>query len=574
MNRVRVVFSLITLVFLAIWGRLFYWQIVKSDQLTALAEDQYLSSFSVPARRGEILANDGYPLVTNQPAFLAYIQKNQLEQSAKQVAQKIAPLVVQIPEGSESAKLLEKKLKQTTETLISRIQNPKTVWVPVARKLDQEQKQALEKLNISGLGFEETEKRLYPEASMSAHLLGFVGKDEQNQDQGYFGLEGFYNLDLSGRPGLKYEEKDALGKPIIWGDFYAVEPKAGSSLRLHLDRGIQFMVEQELKTAVERHQAESGSVVILNPKTGAVLSMASYPAYDPQDYGKYPDLYKNPVVAATYEPGSTFKPLVMAAALEAGAVARNDKCSDCDGPRQIGKYTITTWNQEYHPQASMDEVLLYSDNIGMIWVAERLGLEKTFEYVNKFGFGEETGIDLQEEARAILKPKSKWGQVGLATTSFGQGLAVTRIQMVRAIAALANQGKLMEPQVVSQVVDGQQAIEIKPKVVRQVVSPETAKIITDMMVNTVDKSALSKLNTKGYKIAGKTGTSQIPISGHYDENKTIASFVGFGPADEPAFVMLVTLKEPKSSPWGAVTAAPLFFKISNKLLFYLGIPPS
>jgi len=206
-------------------------------------------------------------------------------------------------------------------------------------------------------------------------------------------------------------------------------------------------------------------------------------------------------------------------------------------------------------------------------VGEKLGLDKLLDYLHQFGFEAKTGIDLQEELAPSLKPDNKWGQIGLATASFGQGIAVTRIQMLRAVAALANQGRLVEPRLVAKIKDEDKLIELQSKVIRQVIKPETARIITDMMVRAVKDGEAKWAVPKGYKIAGKTGTSQIPIKGQYDDEKTITSFVGFAPADRPKFVMLVTLREPTSSPWGSETAAPLFFRITQKLFLYFNIPP-
>jgi len=302
--------------------------------------------------------------------------------------------------------------------------------------------------------------------------------------------------------------------------------------------------------------------------------MASLPNYDPAYYWKYDkSLFPNPVIASSYEPGSTFKVLVMAAAIDSGVVSPETRCDKCSGPRNISGYTIRTWNDKYFPNSTMTEIIQHSDNVGMVFVSEKLGKEKLLAYIKNFGFGKPTGIDLQEEVSPPLRPDSEWKPIDLATASFGQGIAVTPLQMVRAVGAIANKGKLVKPFVVKKIIGEDKEKEIPLPEGVQVIKASTAAIITEMMVNAVDNGEAKWAKPKGFRIAGKTGTAQIPVAGHYDEEKTIASFVGFAPADEPKFVMLVTLREPTSSPWGSETAAPLWFDIASELFTYFGILP-
>ena len=368
-------------------------------------------------------------------------------------------------------------------------------------------------------------------------------------------------------------EKDATGKPIPAGVLDGFPAQDGRNLKLHLNRSIQLMVETKLAHALDKYGAISGEVAIMDPHTGGIIALASLPKYDPAQYTQFdPALYKNPLIANTYEPGSTFKVLVMAAALNEGLVSADTRCDDCSQPLTIGKYTIRTWNDEYRPNLSMTDVIVHSDNIGMVFVGQQLGKDNLVKYLDSFGIGQPTDIDLQEETSPKLALKQKWGDIDLATASFGQGIAVTGIQMLTAVSAIANQGQLMKPHIVDQVV-GDKAITIAPKIIRRVISSKTAQQITDMMVAAVDQGEAQWTKLKGYKIAGKTGTAQIPVAGHYDEEKTVASFVGFAPADNPKFVMLVKLREPQSSPWAAETAAPLWFSIAKDLLLYYNIPP-
>jgi cell division protein FtsI/penicillin-binding protein 2 len=312
----------------------------------------------------------------------------------------------------------------------------------------------------------------------------------------------------------------------------------------------------------------------MEPETGEVLGMAAVPSYDPADHVNFEkSLYVNPVVAAAFEPGSILKVLVMASAIDARGVEPETKCGRCGGPREIGGYKIETWNQKYYPESTMKEIIQHSDNVGMVFVAEELGRSKLVTYLKNFGLGEVTGIDLQDEASPRLRPENQWKSIDLATVSFGQGVAVTPIQMIQAVGAIANGGAMMKPFVVKEVREENVVSKVKPVMVRRVIKSETGKIITEMMVNAVDQGEAKWAKPKGYRIAGKTGTAQIAVAGRYDEEKTVASFVGFAPAEKPRFVMLVTLQEPVFSPWGAETAAPLWFEMAAELFTYYGISP-
>lgn len=586
MWRIKILFFILLVLNLLVLARLFYWQILSQDKLSTLAYQQYVNEQVIPARRGLIKSVDGFPFITNETAYLLNANKKELKEGNESLAKKLAPLFAQISgiflekkESGEvatsSGKIYIPTEKDVYRDLLNKLTIKNAVWIPLVHKVDKAIKEKIEKLNITGLVFSEEQKRFYPEASMAAQMLGFVGQDYYGFPSGYFGLEGFYDRELRGKPGIIKQEKDAFGRPIVIGENLEEDAEDGRNLILHLDRTVQFIVEEKLKEGIDKYGAKEGSVVIMEPRTGAILAMASYPSYDPGYWYQYdPKLFKNPIVADSYEPGSTFKILVMAAALNENKITPDTRCDKCSGSREIGGFTIRTWNNKYFPNTTMTEVLEHSDNTGMIFVSEKLGKEKFIQYLKAFGFGLPTGIDLQDESTSQLRLDKSWLAIDLATASFGQGIAVTPIQMVRATAVIANGGKLLEPHVVAKVEtkDGK-IIAIEPKVIRQVISASTAKVLTEMMVNAVDKGEARWAKPQGYRIAGKTGTAQISLAGHYDENRTIASFVGFAPADEPKFVMLVRLTEPTSSPWGSETAAPLFFSIAKELFSYYGIVP-
>lgn len=555
--------------------RLWYWQIAKSDELTAKAESQRFSKTALQAPRGEILFLDGSTLASSQPVFLVFAEpkviKNK-EEIGKLLAQILTKDLSLTSLNEEEIKEFRKKEEENILEKLSK----DLFWVSLGKKVNLDTKREIEKLNIEGIGFEQSQARFYPEGSSSAHLLGFVGSDIYGVETGYFGIEGFYNGELKGKTGRYLEEKDAQGLPILIGLSQTLLAKPGKTLVLNIDRTIQHIVEESLKKGIEKYGAKGAQAVVMDPKTGNILAMNSLPSYDPGNLADSPkDAFKNPIIADTYEPGSTFKVLVMSAALNEDVVKPDTKCDlTCSGPLQIGGFTIRTWNNKYNPKSTVTDIIVHSDNTGMVFTANKLGKEKLFSYLQKFGFGDLTGVDLQDESSPQLRPLNEWKEIDLATASFGQGIAVSALQMVKAVGAIANEGLLMEPHVVKLIKEKQETFEVKPKIIEEIISKETAKKVTEMMVKAIEEGESKFAKPKGYKIAGKTGTAQIPVAGHYDPNKTIASFVGFAPADDPKFVMLVRYQEPSSSIFGSETAAPTFFEIAKELFIYLNIPPT
>lgn len=578
MDRIKFLQILIYIFIALIIIRLLYWQFIAGSKLTP---NSLLLDSEIPAARGEIYTSDNFPIVSNQEAFLLYAKPSDLDRQPAEIAKALSPSLISEKYATAGAtlstdelKVKEEEIKNKEKDLESKLKNKNLLWVQLSRKIPKETKQKIETQKIKGIGFERDEKRFYPEASMSAQLLGFVGSDKFGRDTGYFGLEGFWDLQLKGKNGQLGQEKDPFGLPILVGKYRPIASQKGASLYTSIDRAIQYIVEDKLRLAVKKYGAKEGSVVVVEPQTGEILAMATFPTYDPSLRTEFDEkLYKNPVVADTFEPGSIFKPIVMASALDLSLVDPETKCDICSGPVQLSGYEITTWNKKYYPNSTMLDVITHSDNVGMTFVSKKLGIERLSEYISKFGFGKITKIDLQEESPGSVRPSDEWREIDLATASFGQGIAVTPIQMVQAISAIANKGKLVSPRIVIKVDNKGQVEEIKSKTERQVVSRKAAAQISEMMVTAVEKGEARVFAPKGYRIAGKTGTAQIPVAGHYDPNKTIASFVGFAPADDPKFVMLVRFTEPSSSPFGSETAAPTFFEISRGIFDYLRIPP-
>lgn len=555
--RYSFVFVILVFFFILIIGRLFYWQVVKAEMLSELAQSQYSGFIKILPKRGEMKTSDGFPIVANKVSYLLFLNPSEIKDKNKTVNTLSSHL--NIEKASISAQLLSDR-----------------VWVPIKSGISAAEKGEIEKVQLSGVGFEEHYRRFYPEASIAAHLVGFVGKDEGGQDKGYVGLEGFYDRLLKGKEGYSTELHDALGRPIVSKITLLTSVSDGGNLLLSLDRSVQFLAEQKLKGAIEKYGAMGGMVGIMEPQTGNIIAMASSPSFSPEKYWEYDEsLYKNPFITNTFEPGSTLKPIIMASAIDAGLITPQTKCNICAGPVTVSGYDLHTWNDKYYKDTSMIEVIQHSDNTGMVFVAQKLGVDRMISYLTKFGIGNLTDIDLQGETAPQLKERSAWYDVDLATTGFGQGISVTPIELLTAFSVLANGGKLIQPRVVTAFDNSNgELIKIQSKVKGTPISEKTAKVMTQILVNAVEKGEAKWTKLKGYRIAGKTGTASIPVKGHYDPNSTIASFIGYAPAENPKFIMLVILEKPTTSIYAAETAAPVFFDLARGLLSYYGIPPS
>ncbi len=555
--RYRFTLGTLVILFCFVIVRLLYWQVVKAAELTTLGKSQYGALITVSPKRGEILANDGFPLVANKVSYLVFANPKEIEN--KDEISKILGNDLQVDPASISAQLSLNRF-----------------WVPLYYNADFSIKAKIDQEKVNGIGYEEQYSRFYPEASMAAQLIGFLGKDELGQDKGYFGLEGYYDRLLKGKAGQSVEIHDAFGRPILAQATTQTGVQNGQTIKLSIDRAIQYDVESKLKDGVEKYGAKQGMAIIMDPKTGSILAMAVYPKFDPQTFWQYPpQTYINPIISDFYEPGSTFKSIVMASAIDAGVVTPDTKCDICSGPVSLGGFDIRTWDNNYFPNTSMTDVIIHSDNTGMVFVSKKMGLNRLYSYLNAFGIGHQTDIDLQGEAVPELRSVDQWRSIDVATASFGQGIDVTPIELLEAFSALANGGKRMQPHVVSQIQsDDGEVVTIPPREINQPISAETAQVITEILVDAVNKGEAQFARLHGYRIAGKTGTAQIPISGHYDPSKTVASFIGFAPADNPKFSMLVIYDEPSSSIYGSETAAPTFFTIAKDLLNYYNIPPS
>lgn len=557
-RRVRTIQIVFLVWMLLIVARLFYWQVVKAGDLQRQAQLQYSTSVSLPARRGEILSSDSFPLVSNSEKYLLFAQPKELTHDYY-VLKQINDLLPATGSARE---------------ILSQVPASNLSWIALAHDLDPKAKAAIDNLKVPGLGFESEPSRYYPEGSSSAYITGFVAKDDNGNPRGYFGLEGFYDRLLSGKTGRLQSEQDAFARPIAIVGQDRLPPQDGGTLVTSIDRTIQYFAFQKLQAGIQKYQADSGTISIMETKTGHILAMVSWPGYDQNNYSEYePALYRNPIVSDFYEPGSTFKTVVMASGLDAGVVTPDTACTICSGPVTLSGLTVHNYDDTYHAGSTMTDVILHSDNIGMVNVAQKLGREKLLAYLRKFGFGKPTGIDLQEESSPALRPDKEWQEVDWGTAAFGQGIAITRLQLLTAVNAIANGGVLVPPRIVTAIKTDDSIREIPPPPQIRVVSYQAANLMTQMMINGVEKGEVRYYKPTGFLVAGKTGTAQVPIQGHYDKDSAIASFIGFAPADNPVFTMLVTLKNPKTAQWGSTSAAPLWFELSKDLFRYLKISP-
>lgn len=549
----------------AILVRLMYWQLIKGAELQAVAQSQYTSVRMMAGSRGSISTIDGHVLVANSHVYTLFAQPNILKDTPEHVASQILPIITDptAPEASRAA---------VRQQLVTRLSQSDKKWIALERNLSAAQKDAILDLKLFGVGLDAETSRMYPEASMAAQILGFVGKDAMGRDTGYFGIEGKLDLELKGKEGKIIREQDARGAPILLSDAERVDMTPGRDITLTIRRDLQFMLEEKLAGGIKDYGAVSGEAIIMHPKTGAILAAATLPKYDPREFASFDTaLYKNPLAAEGYEPGSTFKVLTVAAGIDAGVINPDTPCSRCSSARKISGYTIKTWNDQYTPNISMTDALAKSDNTAMIFIAEQLGQDRFVDYVNRFMIGKKSGIELQEDAGTIIR--QQWKHIDLATASFGQGIATTGLQMMRAVSAIANDGQMVRPRLVHAVTVADEQTLIQPEIVGQPISAETAKTVKEMMVHAAHTGEAKWAVLKDYSIAGKTGTAQIPVAGHYDQDKTIASFIGFAPAYDPQFIMLIKLSEPTSSQWASETAAPLWYDIARELFVRLNIPP-
>ncbi|SDW87085.1 stage V sporulation protein D [Paenibacillus sp. CF384] len=546
------------LAFLLLAGRLGYVQLWKGEELAAKAEDSWRREIPFSAKRGEILDRNGTMLAYNisSPTVMA--------------------IPAQIKDAKSTAAQLAGVLDMSEDVIYTTIKKKQMIvsLKPGGRKITTEKAQQIRDLNLPGIVVAEDNKRYYPLGSFASHVLGFTGID----NQGLTGIEAKYDDMLEGINGNISFLSTAGGKQMPGsGDTY-LEPKDGLNLELTIDKQIQTIMERELDQAMVKFQADDIIAIAMDPTNGEILGMASRPTYEPDKYRDVdPAIYnRNLPIWMTYEPGSTFKIITLAAALEEKKVNLTSEHFFDPGAVEIGGARLRCWKKGGHGSQTFLEVVQNSCNPGFVALGNRLGKEKLFDYIKNFGFGKKTGIDLGGEENGIMFKMSQVGPVELATTAFGQGVSVTPIQQITAVSAAINGGTLYKPHVAKSWINpetGDTVSTVQPEVVRNVISENTSKQVREALESVVAKGTGRNAFIDGYRVGGKTGTAQKVINGRYSPNEHIVSFIGFAPADDPKIVVYVAVDNPQGIQFGGVVAAPIVHNILEDALPYMGVAP-
>jgi len=535
-------------------GRLFYIQGIKANYYQNLAEDQRLRDIRVEPLRGTIFDR----------------KMNTLAFSFETDAVYAIPYQVQNP--LSDAKIIAEKLNLPEKEVYNKL-TKKASFVWLKLKPSPEEAQAIKEARIPGIEIAQKAQRFYLQGTLAAHLLGICGID----NQGLEGIELYYDQYLRGIPGSEQAEYDSKGNYIPMGERRFIDAQNGASLVLTIDQVIQHIAERELEKAVIENGAKRGAVILMDPMTGEILALANYPTFDPNRYGQYPTANRrNWVLVDQYEPGSTFKIVTAAAALEEGIVRRDSPFFD-PGFIIVEDRTLKCWRAGGHGSQTFVEAVENSCNPVFASLALRLGPEKLLQYIRAFGFGAPTGVDFPGEAKGIIPPLSRIKNVELATIGFGQGISITPLQLLCTLSAIANGGELLQPRLVKEIrtPDGKEVIKTFGKTtIRRVISRETARELADILSSVVENGSGNRARIAGYTVAGKTGTAQKPGKGGYGQER-IASFIGFAPVENPKVAGIIILDEPQGPvKYGGVIAAPFFSTIVGDTLKYLEVKPS
>jgi cell division protein FtsI (penicillin-binding protein 3) len=549
--RLRTLFALFAVATVVLSARVAYWQAIGRDDLLGRATDQVRSDLVLGAQRGVIRDRSGAILATTVELRSLYAIPSRIANHASTAAA-LAPLL------GQPAATIRAAFDSGAE------------WLYLRRRLPEETANAVAALGIEGLGFEMEPKRLYPNGQIGAQVLGFVNDDGAGQ----YGIEGRYDATLRGVDGSLVVEQDPAKRELALGLREETPARDGQDLELTLDLAIQTAAERELAAAVQREKATSGSVVVLDPRDGAVLALASWPTYDPARVATSdPEALRDRTIAWTYEPGSTMKPITIAAALDKGAVTPSTTYDDVGCAVIGGRSLCNALGKSYGP-TNVTQILERSANAGAVFVASKLGAPDLYAYLRAFGFGDPTGVDLAAETTGSVRPLAQWYPVDLGTIAFGQGLSVTPLQLATAYAAIANGGTLYQPYVVASRRDADGEHRTAPVAIRRVISDATAATVRTMLTATVDEGIANGAALKGYSVAGKTGTAQIPSDdGRYVDDAYISSFAGMVPAVDPRMVVVVVLERPQSKLLGTIPAMNAFKGLAADALRYARVPP-
>jgi cell division protein FtsI/penicillin-binding protein 2 len=553
--RAAVLFLCLSLAAVGLGGRLVSLHIVQASDLKKIAERQQRGTLALAPARGRLLDRSGRPLAVNVEAQSVFAVPSKIA-SPRAFADAVAPVLGLAPAD-----------------VLARL-DPDRHFVWLARKAPLE---AVARLRAAGLGerigFVDEPRRVYPNGTLASHVLGFAGVD----NQGLAGAELAFEAYLRGQAGLARVERDAMGRPRLETRDVTRPPADGDDVVLTIDQVLQYIAERELDRAVAETRARWGVVIIMEPPSGEILAMAAAPRFDANAYARArPDEWNNRAISTVLEPGSTFKIVVAAAALDAGAVDEHEVFTS-NGILRVGGHTIREAHGRVFPAQTLADIIRNSSNVGAAMIATRLGKDRMYEAIRRFGFGAPTGIDLPGEAAGLVPPPAQWLGPGLQTIGFGQGISGTPLQVLAAGAALANDGTLVRPRVLRAVRDpeGRSVAVPGPEPVRQVVPPAIARRVMALMEGVVTDGTGTAARIDGYRVAGKTGTAQKPSPrGGYLADAYVASFLGIVPVEKPRLAIFVLLDEPRGAYYGGAVAAPVFRAVAAQALWYLRIPPA
>jgi cell division protein FtsI (penicillin-binding protein 3) len=549
-NRLYIISFIFLLGFSLLAVRLIYLQMTRYETLRDLAWRQHAISVELPPERGRILDRNLNPLATNLELDSLFAQSRRIS-NKKELSLKLAGI-----------------LSLDEKDLFERLCRDKNfVWL--ARKIPREASGEIKKLKNPHIGFKKESKRFYPNGPLGVHLIGFVGMD----NYGLEGLEFYYDGLLKGKPGMGVSLKDAKNRQLVQLEGKYLPPANGHSLVLTIDSTIQYIVETHLDKAYKAWNAQSAVAIVMDPKTGQILAMASRPNFDPNFIlNSSAGQRKNRAISDMFEPGSVFKIVAASAALEEGRFNPQDKIFCERGSYRVAGHTLN--DHRPHGWLTFREVIEKSSNIGAAKIAQALGSKTLYKYIKLFGFGELTGIDLPGEARGIIRPPSQWSGYSIAAIPMGQEVAVTAIQLSVAFSSLANGGYLVKPYVVKEIRDENNEIirEFTPEFRRRVISERTSQIMREILAGVVETGTGKAAKVAGFKAAGKTGTAQKVESGRYSHTRFVASFAGFVPAQDPTICITVVIDSPGPYYYGGIVAAPVFSKIASDILAYLKVP--
>lgn len=547
--RLAIVFLVLLTGFLYSIGFLFYIQIFHSAFLAHLAQKQHEHLITIDPKRGTIYDRNLRPMAINLPVYSVYANARSIltHHNKEEIVEKLSK-TLNVPAAAISAKIDKNKF---------------FIWIQ--RKVSDDVYQKLKAYKLPGIGFIKESKRFYPNQSLAAHLIGFAGMDNNGLD----GLERDYDKYLKGKEGHSVILRDARQRQLMLEKDY-IAPVEGLDVVLTIDETIQFIAERALDNMYRKYNAKGASIIVMDPRTGEILAFANRPTYNLEDVAKStPESRTNRAVVFTYEPGSVFKIVTTAAALQEGVIKENDMINCEHGAYKVGNHIL----HDHEPLGTITfkEVIEQSSNIGTTKVAQRLGPQRVYNYAHHFRFGIRTGIDLPGEARGNLKPVKNWSKTSIGAIPIGQEVTVTPIQLLGAISAIANDGVYMRPFIVKYVKDIHDQVikETKPEILDKVITAQTAARVKSILQGVVEKGTGVKAQIKGVTVAGKTGTAQKVVGGTYSHGHFYASFVGFAPVDKPRLAAVVVYDEPHPAYYGGTVSAPVFSEVVGDALKYL-----